>query len=672
MKFFKHPQSAIHWTGIEGAIITLAPLPLVFPFTVATYSVLHFGRLLCALGAVAACIVCASTLSKWPLTGKYFGFIVFITGCLAALPYFATNPFAALTGVVVLIVGVFGFTGPKAQASFKIRNNLVELWLLRAKWAAVAVPFMVIPAAIVATTQPRLIAYLMTISTVVAQGLFGWWAYRQNSKWRILLPVMGIATVIVLNLISRAEEIPFFAVLLSCICFPILRRRAGMAQQRDSIVSVLFNHPARILLTTFLSLCIFGTFLLILPFAVRGEAINLVDAAFTSVSAVCVTGLTVLDTPHDFTWFGQLFILVLIQLGGLGIMTITTVGLHAMGHRFSLEHEHLLMSIADKDRKDLLHSLATIIKFTFITEAAGALLLFILFNSSGDASAQALWKGIFTSVSAFCNAGFALQSDNLIAYARFPAVLHVIALLIIAGGLAPSTCLLLPRWITGKSIPVSDRIAMVSTAVLLFSGMLFFLVFEWEGVLTGLSLGEKMHNAWFQSVTLRTAGFNSVAIAPVGNPTLLLMLFFMFIGGSPGGTAGGIKTTTLGVLAMTFWASITNRNAILVHRRRIPSGTVFRAITITASGFIFWSIAVLMLEVTQRIAARDIIFEATSALGTVGLSTGATQLLDEIGKVIIMITMFAGRVGPMTLFMLLGDDRVKTEVKCPDAKISLT
>jgi trk system potassium uptake protein TrkH len=238
--------------------------------------------------------------------------------------------------------------------------------------------------------------------------------------------------------------------------------------------------------------------------------------------------------------------------------------------------------------------------------------------------------------------------------------------------MAPATNLLVPKWILGKPTPIPVRIALITTVILLISGTFFMMAFEWDGILSGLAVADKIHNAWFQSVTLRTAGFNSVDIAAIISPTLLIMVMFMFIGGSPGGTAGGVKTTTIGILAMTFWANITNRNDVVTQNRRIHSSTVYRAITIVVSGMSVWFMVVLMLQVTQQISARDLIFEATSAIGTVGLSTGATFLLDEIGKIIIIIAMFAGRVGPMTLFMFLSEEQSVSASRCPEERISLT
>ncbi|SMC99336.1 trk system potassium uptake protein TrkH [Desulfocicer vacuolatum DSM 3385] len=434
----------------------------------------------------------------------------------------------------------------------------------------------------------------------------------------------------------------------------------------------MWDRPAAIVFFTFLGLCLMGTLMLLLPGIMGHTPIALVDAAFTSVSAVCVTGLAVLDTPTDFSMAGQGVILVLIQFGGLGIMSITTVAMHAMGRRLSLRQERLMTSLMDADRKDLLASLVLILKFTFLVEAVGAIFLGGVFYTMGDSPGQAAWRGSFTAVSAFCNAGFSLQTQSLVPYKDAPMVLHMVAVLIIFGGMAPATSLLIPRWVRGRNIPVTARIDLVSTAVLLISGTLFILAFEWNGVLSDLSFVNKIHNAWFQSATLRTAGFNSVDLAGVMSPTFLVMLCLMFIGGAPGGTAGGIKVTTVAILAMTFWANITHCKGVILGNRHIRPVTIFRAVTIVISGGMIWFMVVLMLEVTQQIPARSIIFEATSAIATVGLSMGVTAQFDQIGKCVVMLAMFIGRIGPLTLFMLLSNASLAPVSHCPDAKITLT
>ncbi|WP_459917360.1 TrkH family potassium uptake protein [Desulfocicer niacini] len=464
--------------------------------------------------------------------------------------------------------------------------------------------------------------------------------------------------------------------------FALLDFTPDIGHDRETIAGVhpvyrggweeLFNRPAAIVFFTFLGLCLVGTLMLLLPGIMSHDPIVLVDAVFTSVSAVCVTGLVVLDTPADFSLAGQGVILILIQFGGLGIMSITTVAMHAMGRRLSLRQERLMTSLMDADRKDLLASLVLILKFTFLVETVGALFLGGVFYAMGDSPGQAAWQGVFTAISAFCNAGFSLQTQSLVPYQNAPLVLHMVAALIICGGMAPATSLLIPRWLQGKTVPVTVRIDLVTTAVLLISGSFFMLAFEWNGVLSGLSFFNKIHNAWFQSATLRTAGFNSVDLAGVMSPTFLVMLCLMFIGGCPGGTAGGIKATTMGILAMTFWANITHRNGVRLQNRNIRPVTIFRAITIVVSGGVIWFVVVLMLEVTQQIPARSIIFEATSAIATVGLSIGATAQFDQIGKLIIILAMFIGRIGPVTLFMLLSDASLPPVSRCPDAKITLT
>jgi trk system potassium uptake protein TrkH len=238
--------------------------------------------------------------------------------------------------------------------------------------------------------------------------------------------------------------------------------------------------------------------------------------------------------------------------------------------------------------------------------------------------------------------------------------------------MAPATSLLIPSWLTGKRVPIPAKISLVTSAALLLIGTFCVLAFEWTGVLSGLSIADKIQNAWFQSVTLRTAGFNSVDIGHISSSTFLIMILFMFIGGSPGGTAGGVKTTTIGILAMTFWSNIANKDEIIAQNRRIHSSTIYRAVTVVVAGFALWFLVVLMLETTQQISTRDLLFEATSAIGTVGLSTGATSMLDEIGKVIIILAMFAGRIGPVTLFMLLSNEQPVSDTRYPIESVSIT
>jgi trk system potassium uptake protein TrkH len=431
-----------------------------------------------------------------------------------------------------------------------------------------------------------------------------------------------------------------------------------------------FDNPARVMVTTFFLMCLIGWGLLLLPFSTTDHPLSLIDAAFTAVSAVCVTGLVVKDTAVDFSIFGQGIILLLIQLGGLGIMSIASLAVHLMGRRFSLQRERVFANVVQTERSEVRKSLVLIFKTTFIVETIGAAVLALLFYLNGDVAIQAIWRGLFTAISGFCNAGFALQSDSLINYQNSGMILQVIALLIILGGMAPIAVVSLPKLIRGKRISVEARITWITSATLLIVGMIAWIVFESNGLLGNLSIYGKLQNAWFQSTTLRTAGFNSLELADMSDPMYLFSMVLMFIGGSPGGTAGGIKTTTIAIIAMTFWMRARNRKELIYANRQIQTDTVFQAITIFIAGLLVWILLLLMLDVTQNIPMRLLAFETTSALGTVGLTLGATPMLDEIGKMLIIFAMFAGRIGPLTIFMLLSEPS-KPEVSLQYPKATL-
>lgn len=659
-------RSSMQLNGIEGALMALSPLPLLF--TLAETDAPQIWILSVALLSSTAFIICSLTLFRRPVLGKILGLFSVTGAYISAFPYIATNPFSALIGNVLLIGTVFIIIDFRIEFN---ETNHKKRYLQKALYGTIVSLGVIIFGLIIVTSHTYFTACVIITASIFAQIFFTHWAVKTNLKYFILLPATGLVSISIAFFYSLLNIIPFILLIISLLILLLLP--VSKIDIKKYPLEIFLNHPARILFTTFLILCIIGTFFLILPLSsTRADGIDIIDAVFTSVSAVCVTGLIVLDTPIDFSFWGQFFILLLIQLGGLGIMGITTIALHATGHRLSLKHERLMSSLSDTDHKNLLQSLITILKFTFAVEGLGTILLTFLFYSSGDVFGNALWRGIFTAISGFCNAGFALQSDSLIAYQSNPLILHVVAMLIIIGGMAPATSLMLPKWITGEKILVSAQIAFTTTAVFLFMGTLLIMVFEWNGTLANLSFGNKIQNAWFQSATLRTAGFNSVDIANVASPTFLIMIFFMFVGGSPGGTAGGVKTTTIGILALTFWANISNRGNVIIQNRRIHASNIYRAVTIICAGMIIWFLAVLMLETTQtQLYAKDIIFEATSAIGTVGLSTGATQHLDEIGKVIIILAMFIGRIGPMTLFMLLNVEQTSSSNRYPDAEISL-
>lgn len=657
--------------GLEGAFMVLSPLPFLLPFP-EVISWGYYWQLGLASVASVACLMAAFWFFRRPLVGKCFAIIAAVACYASAWFFILDNPFVALLATVLLTGGFFSLFEDRIDVESAVVNPTVGHCGQKAWWGTLMVPLVLAVYLFVQRPEADFAVAAILTALSIAVVLYVRWAAQIKSIVRTLFSVIGFLLVFLLYFLHGFAGIPSLVLLFVCGMLLSFPTKKDSTDRPEYWWEILLNHPARILLTTFLGLCFIGVFLLSLPVSTPGGSIDLVDAFFTSVSAVCVTGLIVLDTPNAFTGFGQFCILLLIQLGGLGIMSITTVALHAMGRRLSLKQERLLSSMTNTGHVDLLHSLKTILKFTFVAEGTGALLLFFFFRAEGGTVAMAAWRGIFTAVSAFCNAGFALQSDSVIPYQTNTYILYTVSTLIIFGGMAPATSLLIPRWLAGKSMPIPARIVLTSTVILLLSGTLLIMAFEWNGVLSEFSLADKIHNAWFQSVTLRTAGFNSVEIATISSPTFMIMLAFMFIGGSPGGTAGGVKTTTIGILAMTFWANITNKDDVVMQNRRIHSSTVYRSITIVFSGMIVWFTVVLMLQATQQVSSRDLIFEATSAIGTVGLSTGATPFLDEIGKVIIILAMFVGRIGPMTLFMFLSEEQSVSASRCPEEKISLT
>lgn len=654
-------------------LLSLSPLPFLLPYLGAD-TALFSANLRLGMAALTAlcCVFCGLSMERRTALGKLFGVGAISAAFAASFAALRTDPFIALAGSTGLIALAALLLDWSPQVD-ETEDDHHARRLHRSRWAAYAVA--VLAACFLVLDFPPAAPKLRVLAacSLMSQALFLHWALRLHSWWRSSLGIAGLAGIGVL-----ATTQPFFtfgaAVLLLNLLMVLVLPPDSDPEEEEQWWLILIRQPARILVSSFFLLCLAGSVLLALPIAdaaSMGSGIAPIDAAFTAVSAVCVTGLVVLDTPKDFTLFGQVFILILIQLGGLGIMSITTIALHAFGHRLSLRHERLAATMAESSHRDLIQSLALILKCAFLFEGIGAIVLSLFFLTQGKPLGSALWEGVFTAVSAFCNAGFSLQSNNLIAYQHNPIVLHTVSALIILGGLAPATSILIPRWLRGKAVPIAVRLALVTTAVLLAVGTFFFLAFEWYGVLDGLSPWDKLHSAWLQSVTLRTAGFNSVDLAGIATPTYLIMIVLMFIGGSPGGTAGGIKTVTIGVLALTFWASIRGKKYLIIQKRRIHPGTVFKAVTVAVAGFLIWFVVVLMLTITQGIVAPSLIFEATSALGTVGLSIGATSLLDEIGKVIIIMAMFIGRIGPLTLFMLLSGDQEVTDARYPVERISI-
>lgn len=432
----------------------------------------------------------------------------------------------------------------------------------------------------------------------------------------------------------------------------------------DSAISwmSLLQHPPRMLFVSFALQCLLGGLLLTVPASTaRGQGVTFIDALFTAVSATCVTGLTVLDTSADWTTFGQVIILLLIQIGGLGIMTFSAAALLALSRRVSFRTEAAAADLVGAESVgELSRALGRVLLLTFGVEAIGAGVLTAAFWRDGDPLPVAAWRGLFTAVSAFCNAGFTLQSNSFAHYASQPLVLHTVAVLVVLGGLGPGVVLALPRFFrarTRRALSVHQLLVVEMTAAMVLLPAVFIALFEWEHALSGMSILDRLNNAWFQATALRTGGFHVVDLKTLQPATITVMLATMFVGGSPGSAAGGAKTTTIAVLLLAVQAAINGRHEVEVHRRHIPHDVIYRAGAIATLCFGTVGVAMLALQTTQAMDLQTALFECVSAMGTVGLTLGGTAHLDDFGKIIIMGCMFAGRVGPLTLFLLLSDSR---------------
>jgi trk system potassium uptake protein TrkH len=424
--------------------------------------------------------------------------------------------------------------------------------------------------------------------------------------------------------------------------------------------------PPFVLVASFALLILLGALgLRFLPGLYTGTGMFMIDALFTATSAVCVTGLTVVDTATYFTFWGQLWVLLFIQLGGIGLLTLTTAIIGAIGGRVSIRSELCVAGTKRADVRSMWHLAGQVTRFTLATEAIGALALFLLWLprfSVGDA----LWHAVFHSVSAFCNAGFSTFTTSLEGFHGDIATLVVISLLIIVGGLG--YLILREIWSWWRTRPLAGRRQRVSThsfaalavtAALLVFGTAFYLAFEGDGVLAGMDAGDRYANAWFLSVTARTAGFNAVPYGELGPSGGLLTMMLMFVGGSPGSTAGGVKTTTLAVLVALAWARMKARHDVAIHGRGVPQETIERSVSLTLLALIVLTLSFFVLTATMtagvsaaeaRAAFLPLGFEVMSAFCTVGLSMGITPALSAGGKLVIIFLMFVGRVGLFSFF----------------------
>lgn len=440
--------------------------------------------------------------------------------------------------------------------------------------------------------------------------------------------------------------------------------------------------PARTIVLSFLLVILVGTILLCLPVSSKsGDFTPMKHALFTATSATCVTGLVIYDTFQHWSNFGQVVILAMIQIGGLGLVTFISFFNFSIGRKLGLRRMQVASEAINAERfTDSSVLIRMIIKFSLAIEALGAILLSFVFIPKYGA--RGVFNAIFISISAFCNAGFDIFGKqgaftSLTQFYSNPFVLLVIMFLIISGGVGFLVWFDLGRYKKTRHLELHSKVVLSITGILILLGTIAFAVFEWNNPATmgNMNIGEKILNSAFQSVTCRTAGFNTVDIASLNPITKIFSIMLMFIGAAPGSTGGGIKVTTIAVIIMTVISICKNKDETTILHRRIDKSVIYKAMTITmiALACIFISSLLIYSSISNHtiISGVDTIFETVSAFATVGLSSGITSVLTTFAEIIMCIMMFLGRVGPISFILSIALNSIDKNKKqiYPEGKI---
>jgi trk system potassium uptake protein TrkH len=496
----------------------------------------------------------------------------------------------------------------------------------------------------------------------------------------LLLVLMGIA-------IANAPALALASVLNIIYHLGREFKRTGAGQM---FANSLMHNPAMATALSFIGTISGGTLLLMLPrSSMDSTPVSFVDALFTATSANCVTGLAVINTSLDafsnprllsFSPFGQAVILFLIQIGGLGIMTFTSASLALMSGRLLPKERAILSDIITRD--DTSTSIPSLFRsiffMTFAFEIVGTIILSIRFLPlfPGDVP-TAVWYGFFHAVSAFCNAGFSLFSTNLAAFQTDPVVNLTVMTLIVFGGIGfPVIAVLFSKstWarglITGiKQMPVHSRLVIRMTLILIVGGALLLFIADYNGAQANLSTGQRIWSSFFQSVSSRTAGFNTIDIGLTSKPAVMVYVLLMFIGASPGGTGGGIKTTTFALLVLSVQAALRRRDEIHVFNRQVSADKLQKVVVLSFIALATCFIGTVLLEMLQpNVTTEQALFETVSAFGTVGLSMNLSPTLNDPAKLLVTLIMYIGRIGPLTITLALAK-KASVKVSYPEGRI---
>ncbi|MBY0163046.1 TrkH family potassium uptake protein [Cytobacillus firmus] len=432
--------------------------------------------------------------------------------------------------------------------------------------------------------------------------------------------------------------------------------------------------PPQILVLGFAAIIFIGTGLLMLPISTTtGEPLGFTDALFTSTSATCVTGLVVVDTGTTFSSFGEVVIMLLIQIGGLGFMTMATLFALVLKRRISLKDRLILQEAMNQSSMEgIVRLIRRVLLYSLFIEACGAVLLSIRWAFDMPLG-RAIYYGVFHAVTMFNNAGFDLFGDfrSLTGYVYDPVVNFVVMFLIVSGGIGFIVLSDLIDYRKQRRLSLHSKVVLTMTAALLAVGFIVILIFEFTNprTLGSLNWGGKFFGALFQSVTPRTAGANTIDITGLRQATQFFIVILMFIGASPGSTGGGIKTTTFTIMVGAVIAMMRGREDIVMFRYRLAQERVLKALTIALLALLLVLTVSMILSTTEEGDFLEILFETTSAFGTVGLSMGLTPDLTVFGKILISLTMFAGRLGPLTLAYALGPKKGKELYRHPEGKM---
>ncbi|WP_243708600.1 potassium transporter TrkG [Actinomadura sp. GC306] len=415
-----------------------------------------------------------------------------------------------------------------------------------------------------------------------------------------------------------------------------------------------FHHPAQVVVTGFLVTILTGTVLLSLPVATTaGDGASPVEALFTATSAVCVTGLVVTDLDERWSMFGELVIMALVQVGGLGLMTIATLFAILLSGRLGLR-ARLAAQVETKTLRmtDVRRVVRRVVAFSLVSEAVvGVVLTARLIIGYGEAPSRAIYLGFFHAVSAFNNAGFTLWPDGLVRFAADPWIILTVCVAVIVGGLGfPVVFELARNWRRPRGWSILTRVTVAATVVLLAGGTLVLSAAEWNnpGTLGALPEADRLPGGFMMAVMPRSGGLNAVDVGRMHTESWLVTDVLMFIGGGSAGTAGGIKVTTFGLLAFVLWAEMRGETHVNVGHRRLPDGTQRQAIAIVLLGIAMVTAGTFTLLAMTSHTLDRVLFEVVSAFGTVGLSTGITAELPPAAKVVLIVLMFVGRIGPLT------------------------